>query len=108
MAQMNEVPVVHAAVVGGILAHGGDHDAVRQRDAAELDRREELRVRQLRFLSREKLCGSPWPKARPRADPRAGTAGPQPPARACPRGLSRSPLPPSRTPAQLLFWRPRS
>ena len=42
-AQVREVPVGHRAVVGRVLAHRRDDDAVRERDAAELDRREQLR-----------------------------------------------------------------
>ena len=50
MAEVDEMPVVHAAVVGRVLAHRRDDDAVGQRDAAELDGSEELRERQSRFL----------------------------------------------------------
>jgi hypothetical protein len=39
-SQMREVPVGHRAVHGGILAHGGHHDAVLEREAAEVDRLE--------------------------------------------------------------------
>ena len=55
VAEMHQVPVGHAAVVGRVLAHRRDDDAVRQRDAAELEGREELRVRQVRFLRRRML-----------------------------------------------------
>src|SRR5918999_4842790 len=40
---MHEVPVVHAAVVGAVLAHGRDDDAVRKGDAAEVERPEQWR-----------------------------------------------------------------
>jgi hypothetical protein len=41
-ADMGHVPVGHRAVVGRILAHGRDDDAVRKLDAGELDRREQV------------------------------------------------------------------
>ena len=45
-AEMDEVPVVGEAVDGGVLAHGGDGDAVGKREAAQFERREEM-VRRL-------------------------------------------------------------
>jgi hypothetical protein len=41
LAEMDQMPVDHAAVLGGVLAHGGDHDAVGQRQGADLQRGEE-------------------------------------------------------------------
>ncbi len=39
-AQVNQVPVVGEAVFAGVLAHGRDDDPVRQREGANLQRRE--------------------------------------------------------------------
>ncbi len=41
MAEVNEVPGGGLALDGGILAHGGDRDAIGQGEAAQVDRREE-------------------------------------------------------------------
>ncbi len=41
-AEMDEMPVVGAAVVGAVLAHGRDDDAVCQLEAVEPDRREQM------------------------------------------------------------------
>ena len=42
LAQVNQMPVGHGAVMGRILAHGGDDDAVGQIQVAETDGREKL------------------------------------------------------------------
>jgi hypothetical protein len=42
LAQMDQVPVVHAAVFGGILAHGRDHDAIGELKLPYPERREEF------------------------------------------------------------------
>src|SRR5690606_10894918 len=37
MTEVDQVPIRETAVLGGVLSHGGDHDAVRQRERADLD-----------------------------------------------------------------------
>src|SRR6185436_14801153 len=41
LAQMHEMPVVRRAVLGVVLAHRRDHDAIGKREAAKLQRGEE-------------------------------------------------------------------
>ena len=41
LAEMHEMPIGDEAVLGRILAHGRDHDAVLEGELAQLDRREE-------------------------------------------------------------------
>ena len=41
-AEMGQVPVARAAVIGAVLAHRRDRDAIVQREAGKLDRREQL------------------------------------------------------------------
>ena len=98
VAEVHEVPVVHAAVVGGVLAHRRDDDAVGQRDAAEVDRREKSRrhaaiLGQGRATAPRPRCraartprGSPWRTPPRPAGRRGGRACRAPPARACRRG----------------------
>jgi len=40
-AKVVDVPVGRHAVVGAVLAHGGDHDAVREFEIGELDGRKQ-------------------------------------------------------------------
>ena len=42
LAEVDQMPVVQAAVVGLVLTHRRDDDAVGQRNGAELDRRKEF------------------------------------------------------------------
>jgi hypothetical protein len=43
MTEVDEVPVRHAAVDGGVLAHRRNDDAVRERDVGDRDGGEQLR-----------------------------------------------------------------
>ena len=53
-AEMDQVPVVGAAVVGGVLAHRRDHDAVGKLEAGQLIRREKGAAHGMGILD----CGS--------------------------------------------------
>ena len=57
-AEVDEVPVVGEAVEGGVLAHGGDGDAVGQSKATKLERGKEV----IRWLGHKRLdvAGAIW------------------------------------------------
>ena len=40
-AEVDQVPVVGEAIAAGVLAHGGDDDAIAEREASEGDGREQ-------------------------------------------------------------------
>jgi len=44
LTQVNQVPVAHEPVIGGVLAHGRDHDSVLKGSVLDADRREQLRL----------------------------------------------------------------
>jgi hypothetical protein len=48
-AQMDEMPIGGDAVVRGVLAHGGDTDAIGQRDRLELQRRKKRMAHELKM-----------------------------------------------------------